>query len=219
MANKITCRVDFDTNAIAEPVAKLNDKQVANYQTTAQRLRSDLTYVVPKQWVHSEKVTVNGRESKSNKIFAIGVDSNGNAITAVSLSVNGLRNRHYGKVKDNPALKIKAEQRDGLWRAVQGTSQESVFSQGALPMTVIGDTAYINRNFAFKIVGRESCYGVNFTEQSAGKWNINHHTENGVEYVTLSSSTLNEYAELDNIPSVDSNACIPNFDTYTADLP
>lgn len=219
MANKKQCRVDFNPAAISG-IAELNEKQVQNYQTTAQRLRSDLTYFVPKQWVHDEKVTVNGREQKSNKIFAIGCDANGNPITAVTLSVNGLRNRHYGKVKENPGLRIAAIQNeDKLWRAAQGTQQESVFSQGALPLTVVGNKAYINRPFAFSIVGRNACYGVNFTEKTTGKWDINHHNEDGKEYVTLSSQTLNEYAEVDNIPSVDVEACIDGFSTYTNDLP
>ena len=219
MANKSQCRVDYNPQAISG-IAELNDKQVESYQTTAQRLRSDLIYFVPKQWVHDENVKVNGVDHKSNKIFAIGVDKDGNAITAVTLSVNGLRNRHYGKIKENPNLMIKAFQNDDkLWRAVAGTTQEPVFVQGALPLTVIGKKAYINRPFAFSITGRHQCFGVNFTESAPGKWNINHHTVGTDEYVTLTSQTLNEYSEVDNVPNVDANACIANFEAFTADLP
>ena len=50
MANKSQCRVDYNPQAISG-IAELNDKQVESYQTTAQRLRSDLIYFVPKQWV------------------------------------------------------------------------------------------------------------------------------------------------------------------------
>jgi hypothetical protein len=110
MATKNQVRLDYNP-ALVQGVAELDDKQVNNYQTTAQRLRSDLTYVVPKQWIHSEDVTVNGQKRKSNKIFAIGVDASGNAICVVTMSVNGLRARHYGKVKENPTLRISAVQR------------------------------------------------------------------------------------------------------------
>lgn len=220
MATKSQVRLDYNP-ALVQGIAELDDKQVQNYQTTAQRLRSDLTYVVPQQWVHSEDVVVNGVNRKSNKVFAIGVDAHGNAICVVTLSVNGLRARHYGKVKENPTLRISAVQNeDKLWRAAAGTSQEPVFAQGALPLTVKGKKAYINRNFAFNITGRHQCYGVNFTETAAnsGKYNIDHQNIDGAEYVKLSQQTLNEYSEIDNVPGFDSGV-IPGFDVYTNDLP
>ena len=220
MATKNQVRLDYNPELV-QGVAELDDKQVNNYQTTAQRLRSDLTYVVPKQWIHSEDVTVNGQKRKSNKIFAIGVDASGNAICVVTMSVNGLRARHYGKVKENPTLRISAVQNeDKLWRCAPGTAQEPVFAQGALPLTVTGKKAYINRNFAFNITGRHSCYGVNFTETApnSGKYNIDRQTIDGADFVKLTSQTLNEYTEIDNVPTVDSTV-IPGFDTYTNDLP
>lgn len=220
MATKSTIRIEFD-KSMNLGIAELTDSQTRNYGRQSQRLRTDLTYVIMPQWVHSEKLAtpINGRD-KSNRIYAIGVDADGNAVQAISLSVNTLQARHFGLVKDNPALKISAiKNEDGLWRVGRGADQFSVFEVGSLPLTVVGKKAYISRPFAFKVTGRGNCYTISFTEKGAGsgKYDVDHYNEDGNEFVTLGASAMNKYVEVLNVPSVDWNGVIG--DDYTKDLP
>lgn len=205
MATVKAIRLDFDPSNVGE-VATLTDSQVRNFSQQSQRLRQDLTYVICPQWVHEEKIQpVNGYD-KSNRIFALGVNEQGVPVMGVTLSVNGLRARHYGRIDQHPGLKIEAViNQDGLKRIGAGASQTNVFSSGALPIKVTTDKrAYITRPFAFRVNGMGQCYTVAFTETSkgSGKWNVNTYNEGGKEYVEFRPQSYNDYVEVDNVPVV-----------------
>ena len=217
MVGKSICRIEYDKNAI-QGISTLNDKQIAALNQQSQRLRNDLTYVVVPQFVHSEKLPqpINGNEF-SNRIFVIGVNAEGDAIQALTLSVNGLRARHYGVIKDNPNFKVSAiKNESGLMRAERGTTQFSVFANGALPIVTAGDKAYISRPFAFKVVGRDACYNVSFKQVKNG-YDMETFNEDGKDYVKFTPVTMNKYEEVDNVPEVDTNGIIDEM--YTANLP
>lgn len=217
MVGKSLCRIEFDKNAL-QGISTLNEKQIAALNQQSQRLRNDLTYVIVPQFVHSEKLPqpVNGNEF-SNRVFAIGVNAEGQAIQAVTLSVNGLRARHYGVIAENPNLRVSAVKNDaGLMRAERGTTQYSVFANGALPIVTAGDKAYISRPFAFKVTGRNACYNASFKQVKEG-YDMETYNEDGKDYIKFTPVTMNKYEEVDNVPAVDTNGIIDEI--YTKDLP
>ena len=195
---------EFDSSLVGG-VSQFEQNQIDNFNfQQSARLRQDLTYVVAPQWVHDEKLArpINGND-RSRKIFAVGVDANGNPVQMVSLSVNGLRLRHYGKVNDNPTLKIKAAANEQkLFRAVDAI-QTSVFKEGNLPIATSDKKAYIKRDFAFKVNDRYAVFVPDgFTKKGNG-YDMDHYQEDGKEYVKLGKQTVNEYSEVLGAPVVD----------------
>lgn len=217
MVGKSMCRIEFDKKAV-QGISTLNEKQIASLNQRSQLLRKDLTYVIVPQYVHSEKLPqpINGNEF-SNRIFAIGVNEAGDAVQAITLSINGLRARHYGMIAENPNLRVSAVKNDaGLMRAERGAQIFSVFETGSLPIVTAGEKAYISRPFAFKVTGRGQCYNVSFKETKNG-YDMETFQEDGKSYVKFTPVTLNKYAEVDSVPEVDTNGIID--EVYTKDLP
>lgn len=200
---------EYDPEAI-NGVAEMTESQLRSIQNqNSARLRKDLTYVIAPQWVHNEKLAtaINGNDI-SKKIFAVGVDAEGTPVQIVSLSVNGLRQRHYGLVSANPTLKVVAEKNaDGLYRPV-GATTYSVFSEGALPIRINGKQAYISRPFAFKVNSRGQVFVVNEFKKVAKGYDMAHFTEDGKEYLKLGYQTVNDYAEVMKVPEVDWNEIV-----------
>lgn len=184
-------------------IATLTDTQIENLNRVSTRLSLDLIYVIPRQWVHSEKLNtpINGND-RSNKVFAFGFTESGDLKEVVTLSINGLRDRHYGVIKDTPNLKLPVVKNDnGLWRLEPGTSSFSVFSDGSsVPFKTEGNKVYVSEDFSFKVLSRNNCYAVTFqrTAPNANTWDIIHVTDDGNEIAKLSSRAYNDYVKVPN---------------------
>lgn len=217
MVGKSLLRIEFDKKAV-QGISTLDEKQIANINQQSQRLRNDLTYVIVPQYVHKEKLPqpINGNEF-SNRVFAIGVNADGQGIHAVTLSVNGLRTRHFGVIAENLNLKVRAyKNAKGLMRPDPSVVQFSVFTYGELPLITTRDHAFISRPFAFKVVGRGQCYNVSFKQVKNG-YDMETFQEEGKDYIKLVPVTLNKYEEVDNVPEVDTFGIIDEI--YTSNLP
>ncbi len=205
---------DFDKESVAGKATFEGKKLEALNYGNSQRLRRDLTYVVPKQWVHAEKVIIDGEEKTSPKVFAIGYDDTDSPVVVTSVSINTLRARHLGKALDG-APTIKLVKKDGLLRAATQPQQYPVMVSGNLPIQVVGNEAKVARDFAFKVTDRYTVYNFKFKETSegSGKWNIL--AKAGTDIADLEPRVVNEYSETD---VVSSDTCpIPNFAEYACD--
>lgn len=204
--------IDFDEKSV-KGKAQLTDKQVESFKYgNSQRLRKDLVYVVPKQWIHSEEMEVNGVKRLSPKVFCVGYDADGTAQVVTSISVNTLRARHLGKVADG-ILEIQLKKDDkGLLRAAERQQQYPVMVSGNLPLKVDGKEAYTTRDFAFKVNDRYPVFNFKFAETSkgSGKWNVL--AKEGTSIADLDTPTVNEYEETGIVS--DDTSLIPNFSDY-----
>lgn len=205
--------IDFDEKSI-KGKAVLTEKQITslNYGNS-QRLRKDLVYVVPKQWIHSEEMVINDVTHLSPKVFCVGYDDKGTAQVVTSISVNTLRARHLGKVSDG-ILEIHLKKDDkGLLRAAEKQQQYPVMVSGNLPLKVEGKEAYTTRDFAFKVNDRYPVFNFKFAEtaKGSGKWNVL--AKEGTSIADLDTPTVNEYEETGVVS--DDTSLIPNFSDYT----
>lgn len=193
-------KAEYDAKTIGE-VSVLTQAQINGLNSNSVRLRNDLVYVVPRQKVHSEKISVRGTERNSNKVFAFGCVYDPEAktltpVTVTTLSINGLRQRHYGFVENGP-VKALAEQRDGLWRmkAGQGLDQISVFKNGGVTVHIDGTTATVEPiNFA--VVDRKPCHTIGMTENADGKYDFNHKKDGKDDVIEFQATDLNVYEEV-----------------------
>lgn len=208
----IEVKIGFNPELVKN-AAELTESQISSIlNQQSPRLRKDLIYVVPKQVVHVEQLpqAINGREF-SNRVFVLGFNAEGTLVEIVSLSINGLRQTHYGPT-DNP-LRVEAEIRGGLHRIPRGAVQQySVFSVGSFPIHIQGKNALIPRDFAFKVNGRVNCYTANFVQLESGvnegKWDMVVDSEGDKEYIRFSTQNFNDYVEIDNIPAFDLTAVL-----------
>lgn len=207
--NKVV--IDFDKKSVAGKATFEGKKLESLNFGNSQRLRQDLTYVIPAQYVHAEKMQINGVNRVAPKVFAVGYDDKGEAQVITTLSINTLRARHLGKVIDG-APSIKLVRKDGLYRAETAPKQTSVFISGSLPIQTEGNEAKVPRNFGFKVNDRYQVYNFKFAETStgSGKWNIV--AKEGTDIADLDPQTVNEYVET-GVVSADT-AMIPDFDAY-----
>ena len=207
--NKIV--IDFDKESVAGKATFEGNKLKSLNFGNSQRLRQDLTYVIPAQYVHAEKARINDVDRIVPKVFAVGYDDKGEAQVITTVSINTLRARHLGKVIDG-APSIKLVRKDGVYRAENTPKQTSVFVSGGLPIQTEGNEAKISRNFGFKVNDRYQVYNFKFAETStgSGKWNIV--AKEGTDIADLDPQTVNEYVET-GVVSADT-AMIPDFDAY-----
>lgn len=204
--------IDFDEKSV-KGKAQLTDKQVESFNYgNSQRLRKDLVYVVPKQWIHSEEMMVQGVTRLSPKVFCVGYSADGTAQVVTSVSINTLRARHLGKVADG-ILEIQLKKNDaGLLRAAEKQQQFPVMVSGNLPLQVEGNGAFVKRDFAFKVNDRYPVFNFKFKEtaKGSGKWNIL--AKEGTAIADLDTPTVNEYEETGIVS--DDTSLIPNFSDY-----
>lgn len=197
-------KVEYDAKSVTG-VATLTDSQLAGFtNSNSVRLRDDLVYFIPKQKAHGENITVRGRKMTSNKVFAFGCiyDKEANTLTPVSvtsLSINGLRQRHYGLVSAGP-VKAEAEQREGLWRMKDSLPQTSVFAKGGLNVHIEGKNAVVDPCY-FTVIDRQNCHTIGMTEKD-GKYDFNTKEEGGKHYIEFQSTPLNVYQEELGMPEI-----------------
>lgn len=212
--------VDYDKSSV-RGISMLDDraKQNLTYGNSS-RLRKDLTYFIPRQWVHDEEITTSNGKQISKKVFVLGVTEDNQVASVTTLSINGLRARHYGKVSENPNLRITCHQNDEhLWRADEN-ARVGVFEDGNFQLSVEGDRAAVKKPQAFKVVDRADVYQLGFTQtaEGSGKWNVNVAQVDGKTIADLAKATMNFYKAVLEIPEVDAESCIDDYETYIAGL-
>lgn len=195
MANKSQVRIEFDAGSLRGK-AEFSAKQLTNLEYTGSiRLRPDLIYVIPRQWVHKAQLlrTINGKDT-SNKVFIIGFNKDRQVETVFTMALNGLTQQFYGLLEDFPTLLISAvKNADNLYRAVAGTSQTSVWLKGGLPIRTKGSNAYIPYDVAFSLSGRKSVWCGKFKEESPGRWNMLTKYVNDDLFLDLGIQSMNLY--------------------------
>lgn len=217
--------VDYDESLVGD-IATLSDSTIRSLEnSTSVRLRRDLTYVVIPQWVHDYTLKRPIGDAKvSKKVFVFGLNDKNEIENVLTLSVNGLRQSHYGRVSDNPKLAIASEVRDGLNRATSGTSMSSVFKDGALPLRKNdAKQGYIDRPFAFKVIDRDEFFVTGQMKKVATGWDMPTETVDGKSYIKIVPQTLNIYQEVYGVGS-DLNedvvkAFAPKFAKFVKNLP
>ena len=130
VGKSIQARVEYDATAIVGVSTFTATQLRAIMFEGGTRLRQDLTYVIPRQWVHDEKLkqAFNGYD-RSRKVFVIGINDEGQCVTSLTLGVSGLRSSYYGEATEQ--LTISAVKNAvGLYRAISGTELISVFDKG-----------------------------------------------------------------------------------------
>lgn len=207
---------DYDASSIVGR-ASFTERQIQNLQFNAQRLRKDLTYVIPRQWVHDETTGINGGPVYSHKIFAVGYNGENEPEIVTTISINTLRARHLGKCSEGDLIinVAPSKEKGGLLRAINAPKQQSVFVSGSLPVKVEGKDAYIPRDFGFQIIGRECVYQLQVVEHApgSGKWDVL--TKKGTDIADLAVSTVNEYSECGVVSS--DTSMISGFSEYALD--
>lgn len=204
MATKSQVRIEYDPEQVVGK-AEFDAKQQENLQYSGTvRLRTDLTYVILKQWVHSANLLrpIKGND-KSKKLFILGLNKATHKVeTVLTLSMNGFLQQFYDYVKENPELLITAvKNSDQLWRAISGTVQTSVWMKGGLPIRTKDKNAYIPYDIAFELVGRESVYTGQLVPK-AGKWDMMTRTIEGRTYLDLAKQNMNLFSEVE-LPEFD----------------
>lgn len=207
MATKNQVRVEFDEKLILG-TAEFEDKQLENIQYAGNvRLRSDYRYVIRRQWVHSQKLLkpVNGND-KSKKIFVIGINKeSGRVETVLTLALNQLLQQFYDLVKDNPDMRITAvKNKDGLWRAISGTSQVSVWKKGGLPTRTVEKKVYIPYDIAFELAERAAVYTGKMFKKGEG-WDMMTKVIDSSTYLDLGVQNMNLFNEIE-VPEFDDDA-------------
>lgn len=206
VGKSIQARVEYDATAIVGVSTFTAAQLRAIMFEGATRLRNDLTYVIPRQWVHDEKLkqTFNGYDT-SRKVFVIGINNEGQCVTVLTLGVSGLRSSNYGEATDK--LLISAvKNAAGLHRAISGTELISVFEKGHF--TLKGEDtgkAYVAEDFAFKVVGRHQVYVGKFKAIGRGdslKWDMLTQKVDGQEYLDLGITSMNRYEQQDVVPEI-----------------
>ena len=217
---KIMISVDYDKSSI-KGISQLDDraKQALTFGNSS-RLRKDLTYFIPRQWVHDEEINTQDGKRISKKVFVLGITDDNQVASVTTLSINGLRARHYGKVADNPNFYITCHQNDDkLWRADEN-AKESVYVDGNFQLHVEGDRAAVTKPQAFKVVDRADVYQLGFTQTApnSGKWNVNVAKVGEQVVADLAKATVNFYKAILEIPEVEAADCIDDYETYIAGL-
>jgi hypothetical protein len=212
-----TIRTEYEPKDVLG-VAELDENQVRNlsFNTQSSRLRKDLTYVIPAQKVHNENVQVNNETRKSLRVFCIGVNDKDEVQVRTSISINTLRQRHYGFVAEGKKLIPAEKNQEGLWRIQSGIRQQSVFANGGLPLVIEGKLGLIKRPMAFRVLDRTEVYQPQFKETAAGsrKFNVVTFHEDGKDYADMAKNPVNIYNEVLEVPKVDAKAVIENFSEY-----
>lgn len=182
--------------------AVLTESQIRSWSFTPQtRIRPDLIYAIPPQWVISEKLpkAFNGVEY-GKKVFAFGINDKNEVEVITTISVSGLKSTHYGLVQDNPKLLIAAVlNTDKVYRAISGTPTYSVFeNEGSFDVKVDGTAAYVPNLFVFRKKGKGAQAWVSAGKRTnTGKWEMDTMVIDGQRYLQLYSSYTPNYEILD----------------------
>lgn len=217
VGKSIQARVEYDVTAIAG-VSTFSAAQLRSIMFEGgTRLRQDLTYVIPRQWVHDEKLkqSFNGYDT-SRKVFVIGINDEGQCVSVLTLGVSGLRSSYYGEATEQ--IRISAvKNAAGLHRAISGTELISVFDKGNFKLTgEESGKAYVAENFAFKVTGRHQVLVGKFKSIGRGdslKWDMLTKTIDGSDYLDLGFTSMNRYEQQDIVPEINWDQ-VPN-DTRT----
>lgn len=194
---------EYDSTAI-KGKATLTESQINSLTFSPSiRVREDLIYVIPEQWVFDEKLPqrFNGYDT-SKKVFAFGINSAGEAVCATTLSISGLRFTHYGLVSDNKNPLISAlENTNKVFRAISGTPTYSIFRDGKTFMPKVdGSNAYIDKPFVFRKAGKgQQCWVAAGKRLKNGQWQMDTKVVDGMTYLSLYTSWAADYEVLDKV--------------------
>ena len=199
---KILLSVDYDKSAV-RGISTIENNAQRNTNNSA-RLRKDLTYFIPRQWVHDEEIMTSNGKKISKKVFVIGVTDDNQVASVTTLSVNSFRN-HYGKGCDKPNLRIPCHRNGyGLWRADEN-AHEGVFLDGGSLIVLKKINGLMCKPIAFKLVSRCDVYRLNFEETSmgSGKWNVKTFQIDGNTFADLQKVMVNLYEEVFKLPEIE----------------
>ena len=217
VGKSIQARVEYDATVIVG-VSKFTAAQLRSIMFEgATRLRTDLTYVIPKQWVHDEKLkqSFNGYDT-SRKVFVIGLNDEGQCVTVLTLGVSGLRSSYYGEATEQIMISA-VKNAAGLHRAISGTELISVFDKGNFKLTgEESGKAFVAKDFAFKMTGRHQVLIGKFKAIGRGdnvKWDMITKSIDGSDYLDLGFTSMNRYEQLDVVPEINWDQ-VPD-DTHT----
>lgn len=195
-------KIEYSTESV-QGISVFTTKQIESLTFAAGivRLREDLVYVIPRQWIHNEKLTraFRGHEF-SKKVFLLGVDPESGSVATVStLSINSLQSSYYGDVEEWPNLKISAIFRNGVYRAPQGTSMHSVFDNGGVTFLDKDNHAYVAHEMAFKVGKRHSVWVTELNNTGTPEnpiWDMSTISDGDSKYLKLVQTTMNRFTEV-----------------------
>ncbi len=156
MGKTISVHVAFDATALVEAKATVTASEAQYLNRASLRLSKDLIYVLPKQWVHVEKLAqpFNGYDN-FKAVYVVGMDIAGHPIEIQSIGYNSLKTTFYGTDAEPKELEL-VESKGRQVIKQQGTN---VFKGERPPFKVTEDLhPYVARDFAFKLVKRSDCF-------------------------------------------------------------
>lgn len=87
----------------------LKQSQVEYYERAGATLSPNTIVVVPSQFAHTEKFTIDGREVTGSMLFAFVLDKNQRLLEGISISVSQFRRMTFGKARDIESVKAKPD--------------------------------------------------------------------------------------------------------------
>lgn len=156
MGKTISVHVGFDATAVMETKATVKAREEMHINRASLRLSKDLIYVLPKQWVHLEKLAIPYKGHNNFKaVYVVGMDVVGHPIEIQSIGYNSLKTTFYGTDVEPMELEL-VESKGRQVIKQQGTN---VFKGERPPFKVTEDLhPYVARDFAFKLVKRSDCF-------------------------------------------------------------
>lgn len=108
----------------------LKQSQVEYYERAGATLSPNTIVVVPSQFAHTEKFTIDGREVTGSMLFAFVLDKNQRLLEGINISVSQFRRMTFGKARDIESVKAKSDNKG----QVRGDIKANVTNIEGLPL-------------------------------------------------------------------------------------
>lgn len=108
----------------------LKQSQVEYYERAGATLSPNTIVVVPSQFAHTEKFTIDGREVTGSMLFAFVLDKNQRLLEGISISVSQFRRMTFGKARDIESVKAKPDNKG----QIRGEIKANVTNIEGLPL-------------------------------------------------------------------------------------
>lgn len=156
MGKTISVFVAFNEKSVVAGKATVTASEANFLNRASLRLSPDLIYVMPKQWVHTEKLVrpFNGYDN-FKAVYVIGLNKDGIIVECQSIGYNSLKSTFYGTENEPMELSLV----DKGDRKVIEQVGKNVFKGERPPFKVTEDLhPYVARDFAFKLIKREYAF-------------------------------------------------------------